>query len=558
MVKDLDVQDDLANLDPYLFNELEPTQQTKIAIRFTNDLIKACESRCEKYISENDLQEFKDNVINMNIGEFNFLLNAAFDNESKIEANSNLYSQIRQVQKQGGENYIISSLDKIRLSSTSILNSIKSLRNKMNTEEQEDITNREKFLNDPKSKHIKCDYSDIPPSSSINKVLLNNLSMFESFITKAKEADKQVLNKLEKILMEPQIKIISDINNANINNSGESLTKSIGVLNINQSSNSHNNNTCNHSISKNNTINPNSSGTSKTAKFIPTLKIITNSNLLQLNQYLSNLDCSKELKKEAYENFQKIKEWCDLLSSINILKQQIEDVRKLKEELKQKISNTSDYDLSKLAFSNNYEFTSKDLIDQILARPEFSDKIKSLDNLSHEVEITKKKITNNCDALRKIVYENPENYDSSNTGNTSMKEIGENNKRINSSLFNFKNQDLIDFKDNIDICCKKFFEVSKLIMFSEGFYNQHLTKFRVLEIQIIKFLIDRYIQKDAFINKYNNQGDYSKTLGTSKRVEELNNYLCLLEEEKIGVYGNSFSDPITNIKINENKKIKNK
>lgn len=495
MVKEIQFVDDLENLIPDLFIELEPVQQKLLMKNFKEKLISSCEKVSNDYISEDDILNFKENVINYNIGEFNFLLNAAYDNDEKIDINSNLFNKIKNVQNLGGEKCLIEFIKRVNENYNTISNIILKTKNKIIQEYNEDNEYRIKFQKDEKAIIYKCDYSTIVASNSLNKIILEKLNKQEQTIIKSKECDKNVISIVEKLLIEPKLKIVTKEN-------------------INQ-----------------------------TTEFLPVIKVLTLNNLKKINDYISCLDYSKEKKKEAIEKFQKINEWNELLVSINELKQLVELSQIQKEKLRNLLNNLSDIDLAQLSKSSNIEELSKQYVNEIIKKKDYNEIFNTLDNLSKSVEKSKKTIISNCDKLKKIIYENKSN------------EVNQFDKLLNTNIFNYKNQDIIDFKDNIEYCCNKFIEIQKLIKFSDGFYFQQLSNTKNIEIQCVKFLIDRFIEKDAFLNKYNNNGLYNKTIGVSCRVNELNYYLVDLEKEKTISMVDKDSNPITclNLKYNVKK-----
>lgn len=473
MVKEIDFSDDLENALSDLFFELEPVQQTELMNKFSLLFIQKCDRIINKYINEDSLAEFKDNIVNSNIGEFTFLINAAFDNEAKLNPESSIMKKIKQVQICGGENFISAALLQINTYFNTINNITKDYKAKILIEEQEDISYRNKFSNDDNARIYNCDYSLIKDSRNLTIYFKESLDKQEAIIKKAQEFDQKIISELEKILREPKLKII---------------TRGKG-------------------------------SEDKVTEFIPTLKIISNSNVTKLNEYLSELDFSSVKKKEAFEKFQQIPEWNELMISMGELKSLVEICYVEGDKMRALSKNTNDVDLSKLVKTNDMTSSIEEIQNKLLQAKEFRDIINTLENSSKGIETAKERIKLNCDALKKVIYE--------------KNSFNQTEMILNKSLFNYKNQDVIDFKANLELTCEKFFEVSKLYKFSESFYIQQLSRSKNLEIQIVKFLIDRYIEKDAFMNKYNNKGIYNKTLGFSQRVSDLNYLLVKLEQDNV-------------------------
>ena len=519
MIKETDFPDEVENAYPEVFRELEPLEHTELKNKIVNYLSKISEDKIGKILNENEIRQFKENVINYNIGDFNFLINAALENEFTIKKSSPLGKKIEYVQSSGGAKYLQESVMKIYQFQNNISNNLNFYYNSLSNEENEDNSNRNKFENDTLCKTYNLDYFTIKPSRELNKVGFEGIQKFMQDLDKAKACDFDIISRIQNLLLEPKIKI--------------------------------------KGVQK---FNPGETG-SYLYDYVPCLTFISENKIDAINEHLSSLDFSKQKKKEAFENFEKIQEWKNLKTSIEELKNNMDSFYINKEKLKTKICNFADFDTSSIKNCsstsiirsssscssggfpnlNGYDIQIYNFSKNLLNRQEFKEMFITLESLSTGIERVQKNIYSNCEDLRKLMESN-EKKDGI--------EMDETTKILNSNLFSFKNQDIDEFKKSIEDTCCFFFQIQKLINFSFGFYNQQISKIKILEIQINKFLLKRYIEKDDFLAKYNGKG-IKNNYGSSKRVEEISQKLTLLENSKPINYMDSTTNAITNLFIGD-------
>lgn len=544
-VKYIDFPDDLSNKMPELFKMLEPTQHSKLLNIFKKEFTDFVIEKLNNYCDEKDLIEFKEKVINTKLNEFDYLLNSAFDKDNKIHKESLVFKKLKSFQEVGGENFLKKSIEEINSNFNQFLNYINNLKYILQEEENIDSLNRKKFENDEKSKICKMNYfEEIKPSNQLNKSFYSNIDFFHKSSIKANQIDLTLIQRIQKLLIEP---IIND------------STNELGF------------------------------------KSMTYIKYISSFKIDDINNHIDLLNKTQEKKNQAEQRFKEIPEFKQLIDEITDFRLMIDNIVLLKDNLINKAVSLSDINLSELSnFSNNnnsnlnvtnnkdnfviessnkeennsniFENNLKKIIvsksNEILNSKNFKDDILSLENLNSLINNKKNIILESSKKLLALIAkektENNEdksiiisNLEDSNTSLIKEKLV------LSKALFDYDNKKVLDITHNIKQVLNEFQNICNLIKYSHSFYYQNNNKIRLLHVNILKYILDRTINIDNFLNRYNNGGVSTKSIGMSNKVKSITNEINKLNEEK-PVESLSLLNAVTNLTLNMNAKDFNK
>ena len=495
-IKEIDFPDDIENKLPNLFNMLEPVQHTELVNKFKQGFINLLEIKLSTYCNDKSMKDFQDDILNSRLGEFKSLVNSAFGNSNQIYTNSLLYKKIIEFQKRGGDKVLLDIISKLNSNYKDLTNRCNRLKQAIKDEENIDKKQRDKFLTDEKALLYKLNYNEIKPSIDVNGPYYSALNKIESQNNMANEVDLKIIVRIEQAMKGYTILIPSN-------------TKGISCLSF-----------------------------------------MSQNSIENINNIINDMDLSNEKKKQAQAIFSEIPEWKLLNGSIHKFRHILNEIHTLKDKIRVKANNFSDIDLSQLINTNDFSAILERKANDIFESKDFKDSIAHLKILDSDIEATKNEILRLSDELRNIIVEKDLSEDSISNKKSIREQF-----TLNKKLFQYENVDLERFFTSIEYSLNEFFEIIKLVNYSDSFYYQQNIKVKDLHIKINKFLIDRSFQSDNFINKYNNNGIMIKSIGLTQTAMKLYQEIEQLEQlAKDEGFLNSATNKVTNLNINIDSK----